>query len=298
MISPLTFDSIISASNLAEIRRIELRSRRSVDSNLAGQYRSAFRGSGLVFNDIREYMPGDDVKHIHWKVTARSGKVYIKSYEEDRELNIVIALDISSSTTAGSVKSKYRRGLEFCGIVSMLAKMSQDSLGLCMFSDKIEKYLPVSKSRTQIKRILLELLEERRHTPSTNLAEALTYLSQNLKRNSVVFVISDFFSPHYLDELRLLSMKHDVIAVMLEDQLDYNLPDAGLVEFQDAESGEYMLLDTSNKKVREKLAAHHEKRLADWRETCRKAGCDFIEIKEKPLWALSRLMQRRNKRLR
>lgn len=298
MINPPSVESLITAANLSEIRRIELRSRRSVNSSLSGQYRSAFRGSGLVFNDIREYQPGDDVKHIHWKVTARSEKVYIKSYEEDRELNIVIALDISSSTTAGSEKSKYRRGIEFCGIISMLAKISMDSLGLCMFSDKVEKFLPVSKSRTQIKRILLELMDDRKHHPETNIAEALTYLSQNLRRNSVVFVISDFYSKNYTDELRLLSMKHDVIAVMLEDQLDYDLPNAGLVEFQDAETGEYILLDTGSKKVRSRLKALHENRIEKWKESCRRCGCDYMEIKDKPLEALSRLMQRRNQRLR
>ena len=296
--SNLKFDNLISASSMAEVRKIELRSRKTVNTSMAGQYRSAFRGTGLVFSDIREYMPGDDVKHIHWKVTARSGKVYIKSYEEDRELNVVIALDVSSSTAAGSLKSKHQRGLEFCGIISMLAKLSQDSLGLCLFSDDVDEFLPVSKSRSQFKRVLLELLKERTLKPSTNLAAALSHLSKNLKKTSVVFVISDFYAPSYVDELRLLSLKHDVIAVMLEDQLDYDLPNAGLVEFRDAESGEFILIDCSNKKLREQLSRVHNTRIAKWKDDCKKSGCDYLEIRESPLKALSQLMQRRNQRLR
>lgn len=294
----ISIENLISPSSLAELRKIELRSRRTVTTAMAGSYRSAFRGSGLVFSDIREYMPGDDVKNIHWKVTARSGTVYIKSYEEDRELNIVIALDISNSTAAGSNKSKYQKGLEFSALICMLAKLSQDSLGLCLFSDKTEEFLPVSRSRSQYKRIILELLNSRELNAATNLPAALEYLNKNLRKTSVIFFISDFFGSDYSHELKMLSMKHDVIAVMLEDQLDHTLPDAGLVEFIDAESGEFALIDCSNRNIRKQLKETHEKRIHDWVEICKKANCDFLDLRDNPLRNLNQLMQRRNLRLR
>ncbi len=293
-----SIESLISPSNLAELKRLELRSRRTVDTHLSGQYKSAFRGTGLVFSDLREYTPGDDVKHIHWKITARSGKVYIKSYEEDRELNIVIALDVSSSTIAGSMKSKHQRGLEFCAILAMLAKLNMDSLGLCLFSDKVEQFLPVSKSRMQFKRVLLELLQERKLTPDTDLASSIDFLNKNLRKTSVVFLISDFFSTAYIDQLRMLSLKHDVVSVMLEDRLDYDLPSAGLVEFQDPESGEFILLDSSNKKTRKMLSLAHEKRIKEWEELCKKANCDYIRINQNPISSLHKLIAKRNLRLR
>lgn len=298
MVPAADFESLLPPKSLAEIKRIELRTKRTLTTPLIGQYRSAFRGTGLIFNELREYMPGDDVKHIHWKVTARSGKVYVKSYEEDRELNIMLALDISRSTIAGTGRSKHQKGLEFCALISMLAKVNHDSLGLCLFSDTIYTLLPVSRSRTQLKRILRELLLERELPQATDLQNVVRDLSQKLKRSSIIFLISDFFSPITADDLRLLSGKHDVICVMLDDTLYEELPYAGLVEFVDAESGETILIDTSNKRARAALAAANSARHASCQDICTAAGADFMSIDQSPLQPLINLMTKRNQRIR
>ena len=289
---------LLSTGSISEIRRIELKTRRNLNTSLIGQFRSAFRGSGLIFNDVREYMPGDDVKHIHWKITARSGNAYVKSYEEDRELNIILAADVSRSTLAGSQKSKHQKALEFCAIVSILAKLNLDSLGLCLFSNKVEKFIPAARSRTQVMRVLSELAEDRDLHPKTSVAEALNFLSLTLKRKSIIFLISDFHCGHFKDQLQILSLKHDVIAVLLEDELDYSLPHAGLVEFVDAESGESIIIDSSNRKTRETLKKLHEHRVLSLENTCRDVNADFLRLRRYPLRALAELMNKRNQRIR
>jgi uncharacterized protein (DUF58 family) len=282
---------------MAELRRIELRTRRSIDADLMGQYRSAFRGTGLVFSDIRQYQPGDDVKHIHWKVTARSPNVYVKSYEEDRQLNIILALDISRSTQFGADKSKHQKALEFSALVALLAKSNQDAIGLCLFSDDVEEFLPARKNRSQIQRILLELMRPRELKPATNIAAAINHLNKYQRRTSIVFLISDFISPSYELELKNLSVRHDVVCVMLEDKLDVTLPQAGLVEFTDAENGQRVLLDTSSLQVRQKLNEMHNTRIEKWKGICKTAGADCIRISENSLRPLTQLMHQRAERL-
>jgi len=289
---------ILDPALLTEIRRIELRTKRTISADMMGQYRSAFRGTGLIFSDLREYEPGDDVKNIHWKATARSGKVYVKSYEEDRQLNIIVALDVSSSTNFGAKRSKHRAALEFAALVSLLAKANQDAIGLCTFSGQVEEFLPPRRARSQLHRILKKLLDPRELTPSTNVAKALKYLKENQKRSSVIFVVSDFISPPFQQELTTLTLKHDVIMVMLQDQLDYSLPTAGLVEFEDAESGARIVIDTSNGSAKKQLEDMHRARIDAWKEQCTSAGADHLVIKDNSLRPLMQLMNERAGRLR
>lgn len=289
---------ILDSKLVSELRRMELRTRRSIDSDLMGRYRSAFRGSGLVFDEVREYQPGDDVKKIHWKVTARSGEVYVKSYTEDRQLTVILAVDISSSTLFGGTKTKYRRALEFSALISMLARQNQDRIGLCLFSDQVEEYIPPGKSRAQFQRILLALMAKRTLRKGTNVAAALNYVNQRQRRASIIFVVSDFLCAPYEQELRHLSYRHDVISVLIEDEVDERMPSAGIVEFEDAESGKRILIDTSSAAARTVLQSMHARRVQEIRDCCKASATDFIAVRDNPLRPLAQLMDWRTSRIR
>ena len=238
---------------LAELKRVELRTRRVVDADLLGSYRSAFRGTGLVFSDVREYQPGDEVKNIHWRATARTNKVYVKSYEEDRQLNIMLVIDLSNSTNFGLNKSKHDKIIEFAALVSVLAQKGQDAVGMCLFSDVVEEYFRPKKSRHQFQQMLGQLLKHRTLAKGTDLKEALNYIRNHQRKKSIIFIVSDFICDDYQQELRLLAIAHDVVCVQVIDDIDTDLPKGGIVTFQDAESGKRMLLDTSNRAVRVSL---------------------------------------------
>lgn len=290
----LTFDY----NRLAELRRLELRSRRNIDSDLIGNYKSAFRGSGLVFSDLREYQPGDDVKHIHWKVTARTGRVYVKSYDEDRSINVIVAVDISNSTSYGSVRSKYSKATEFAALLTLLASQGQDAIGLCLFADQVQEFLPARRSRSQVQRILSTLLATRQLAEATDIGNCLDFLRQHQKRSSVIFLVSDFFSPPFEQQLKYISRKHDLICTLIEDPLDYCLPTAGIVEFYDAETDQRILIDTTAKSTVSSLKQSHQQRVNSLQQLFNSASADFITIDNNPLQPLTTLMRQRTKRLR
>lgn len=289
---------LLSPGLLSELRRIELKTRRSISSDVMGNYRTAFRGSGLVFSELREYFPGDDVKHIHWKVTARTGKAYVKSFEEDRQLRVMVAVDTSSSTDHGAGKTKHLKALEFAALIAMLAQQNHDAMGLCLFSDHIEEFIPPRQSRRQFQTLLLSILRHRELKRATNVAGALEHLRKNVRRSSVLFIVSDFIAPPFADELRGLSLRHDVVCVLLEDALDFESPRAGLVEFADAESGRRVLIDTSSAKTRRLIREHHERRVRGLAEICRNSGTDLIRVRDGTLQPLADLMKRRRARVR
>ena len=299
--SPSSF-SVISPGLLTELKRLELITKRKIDTDMVGRYRSAFRGSGLLFSDLREYQPGDDVKHIHWKVTARTGKPFVKSYEEDRQLRIMLLVDVSRSTGFGSFdgekhRTKHQKALEFASLCAILASKSQDSIGICLFSDRIEEYLPPKKSRTQTQNILLKLMTERQLGPATDLKSALQHINKTERRNSVIFVVSDFFAPPFGDELTSLSFKHDVILVNIEDKIERELPNAGIIELQDAETGGTFVLDSSSPSAKRALQELSLKRRRSLQELCNRSGADLITITESVLSPLADLMARRTARM-
>lgn len=280
----------------AEIKRLELRARRQINSDMLGRYRSAFRGSGLVFSELREYQPGDEVRAIHWKASARLGKIYVKSYEEDRLLNIMLAVDISNSTIVGSKKSKHQKALELSALITLLAQRSQDRIGLCLFSDTVEEFLPAKKSQRQFKQVINALLAKRQLKPATDISASLKYLLERQKHYSVLFLISDFISPPFEENLRRLSKRHDVIGVQVEDPIDSQFPAVGLVEFTDAESGRKILLDTSSKQAQTFLAHQQSKRRTNLRNLFSSCKADFISIDQNPTRPLIELMQTRTLR--
>jgi uncharacterized protein (DUF58 family) len=283
---------------LAELKRIQIRTKRTLNADLVGQYRSAFRGTGLDFSDLRAYQPGDDIRHIHWKVTARTKQPFVKTYEEDRQLSIVIAVDISRSMDFGAPKSKFRRAQEFAALLATLANNNRDSVSLCLFAGEVIDYIPSRGTRTQLQQLLLTLLEQRSLPSETNLANALRHIRSHLKKTSVVFLLSDFLSTSFEDELRALSYKHDVVCANIEDRFDKTLPSVGLVTFQDSESGESVLVDTSNKRALQTLSDLESKRVRDLETICKRCRVDFITIKDKLLQPLSALMQQRTRRVR
>jgi uncharacterized protein (DUF58 family) len=294
--SQRNLSDLISGSARSELKRLEIKTRRVLDADLCGQYRSAFRGSGLVYADLREYQPGDEIKSIHWKISARAGKVYVKSYEEDRQLNLMLVIDISSSTLFGAARSKHAKAFEFAALIAMLAQTNGDSVGLCLFSDEVEEFLPPSKARTRFQRVILSLLQHRELKPASNLAGALEHILRHQKRRSVVFVVSDFLCPKFEEQLLKLSLKNDVVCVLLEDALDQALPSAGIVEFIDAESNELYALDTSSARVQRALEKLHQERLSNLRRVCLAAQTDLITIRDSTLKPLLDLMERRSKR--
>jgi uncharacterized protein (DUF58 family) len=282
----------------SELRRIQLRSRRLVTGDLLGQYRSAFRGTGLVYTDIREYLPGDDVKHIHWKATARTSKVFVKSYEEDRQLRVLLAVDASASMRAFNKTSAYMKALEFASTVGALTQQGNDLFGLSLFADAPGTYLPPKSGAKRTHQILAALMDTENLPQSgqTNLGAALTQISLTNRKPSIIFVLSDFFCPPYEHELRTLASVHDVVLVQIESSLTH-VGELGLVTFADAETGEQVVIDTSNKGVRDAWNEHAAKHRADLRELAQSCRADHIIINDNALRPLVRLMKERTRRI-
>ncbi len=291
-----SLSELLNPGVMGELKRLELRTRRSLDADLMGQYRSAFRGSGLVYSDLREYQPGDEIKNIHWKATARTQKVYVKSYEEERELNIMLIIDVSNSTMFGATKDKHSKAFEFAALLALLAQSNHDALGLCLFSEKVDEFLPCARSRSQVREILYHLLAHRTLGKASNLDLALTHVQLHQKRRSIVFVISDFLCPAFEKSLEKLTIRHDVVCVLLDDPLDAALPNAGLVEFSDLETGERYLIDTTSARCRRFLTEYYKRRMQTLATVCNKTQSDLIIVRDKPLAPLAELMKRRTAR--
>ena len=288
--SPLTIPKT------AELRRIQLRSRRLVTGDLMGQYRSAFRGTGLVFTDIREYQPGDDVKHIHWKATARTGKVFVKSYEEDRQLRVLVAVDMSASMRALDQRSGYAKALEFVATIGALAQRGNDLIGLSLFAEKPLTYLHPKSCAKRTQQILASLMNEQGEYLNTDLAAALQDISLTLRKPSIIFVLSDFLCPPFETELRTLSTIHDVVLVQIESPLKQG-ESLGLVTFTDAETGEQVVVDTSSQMVREKWSEALEAQRLRLRDTAQSCRADHIVISDSVISPLVRLMRERTRRI-
>jgi uncharacterized protein (DUF58 family) len=280
----------------AELRRLQLRSRKLVTGDLLGQYRSAFRGSGLVFSDLREYQPGDDIKHIHWKATARTGTVFVKSYEEDRQLRVVLAVDTSPSMRASLGQQAFTKALEFCSLVGSLTQIGNDLLGLLLFADSPGEFLPPTARAKRFARILSALMGATGNAcAQTDLSRSLEHLSTTLRKPSIIFVLSDFECPDFSHALRKLSMRHDVVLTQLQPALTA-LPAAGLVTFRDAESGELCMVDTSSKSVQRAWVSLLEQRRATVKGVAKECGADHIVITDNAAQPLIQLMKERVQR--
>lgn len=270
----------IPAEIVKKVKLLELNTRKLVNSTFAGQYQSAFKGQGMTFSDFREYVPGDDVRAISWNLTARTGKTYIKKYEEERELTLILAVDVSGSMGFGS--QNFLKGEVITNLAALLgfaAAKNNDNVGLLLFSDQVEHFVPPKKGRGHIQRLLRDLYFYQPKTQQTKISEAVDYLSGILKKRSTIFLMSDFMSDEPFGQiLKRLSRKHELISVVVSDPAEATLPNLGLIDYFDPETEEVITLDTGSEGFR-KLVYDQFKRNKEFRDAeFRKAQIDRIDI--------------------
>ncbi len=286
---------------LARIRRIEIRARRLVANVFFGEYHSVFKGRGIEFSEVRQYQPGDDVRLIDWNVTARMGVPYVKQYIEERELTVLIAVDVSASSSFTSTAvTKRELAAEVAATLAFAAVSNSDRVGLLTFSDRVEQFVPPGKSRRHVLRIIRELLYHDPQGRGTDLSAALTYLARVARRRAIVFLISDFFDQGYEQPLRAASLRHEVVALTLSDPREDSLPDVGLLELEDAETGARALLDTADSRVRDAYAARARAAAARRSRTLAAIGVDEIPLRTdgsyvEPLLRAFRARERRRR---
>lgn len=265
---------------LKKVRKIEIKTRGLTNQIFAGQYHSAFKGKGMAFSEVREYQYGDDIRNIDWNVTARFNHPYVKVFEEERELTVMLVIDVSGSRNFGTqMRLKKNLLAEIAAVISFSAIQNNDKIGVILFSDKVEKFIPPKKGRSHILRIIRELIEFEPESNYTNITEGLRYLTNAIKKKSVSFLISDFFSPNFEDALRIANRKHDLIALRIYDQREANLPAVGLVQVKDAESGKQIWADTSDKYFRNYYSQWWNESQNKLNELFKKCGVDNTLIR-------------------
>jgi uncharacterized protein (DUF58 family) len=268
----------ISPEILKQVKLIELRSRGLVASLFAGDYRSVFRGQGMEFAEVRQYEHGDDFRAIDWNVSARLGHPYVKSYTEERELTLMLIVDQSGSTRFGTPRSKSALAIEVASILALAAATTNDRVGALLFAEKVERVVPPAKGRRHALRIIRDLVAFTPAGRRTNLAAALSYATELLSHRSIVVILSDFLAEGWEQPLRQLAVRHDVVAIAVEDPRETDLPDAGWVELEDAETGQRRVVDTGARAVRGRLRALAERRREDRYRAFGAAGVDHVAI--------------------
>ncbi|MCF7972593.1 MAG: DUF58 domain-containing protein [Phycisphaerae bacterium] len=264
---------------LKKVRAIQIMSTRAVDASFAGQYESVFKGRGMQFDEVREYQPGDDIRDIDWNVTARTGKPYIKRFVEEREMTILFAVDLSASGAFGTVnKMKNELSAEFCAVLAFAAAKNNDKVGLVIFTDEIELYIPPKKGSRHVLRVIRELLAFEMPKRKTNIPMALDYVAKVLPKKATVFVVSDFIETDFKKSLGLLNRRHDVIAVPVRDRVEMTMPNIGLIELQDAETGEIIMIDTSSTAFRSQYSDSNTRNFDDLKSMMRSINVDSIPI--------------------
>ena len=265
---------------MAKVGKIRILTNRLIDDQLSGDYHSTFKGQGVEFDEVRPYVPGDDVRTIDWNVTARTGQPFIKRFSEERELTVLFLVDISGSQSYGSVmRSKAELAAEVTALLALTAIKNQDKIGLILFSDKIVKYIPPRKGRQPVMRIVREVLAaEDDATGGTDIAGAIRFLNGVQKRKCVVFLVSDFQDTGYEKLLRVVARRHDVVCVTVDDPAERQLPDAGLAELEDPETGELVLVDTSDRHVRAAFADRAAQEEEELLRSLSRSGIDHISL--------------------
>ena len=264
---------------LKKVRQIEIKTRGVVNEIMSGEYHAVFKGRGMNFAEVREYQIGDDVRAIDWNVSARMGHPYIKLFEEERELLVMLLCDVSSSSHFGSGEQmKMDMATELAAVLAFSAIRNNDKVGLILFTDRIVKYVAPRKGKSHILRILRELVTFEPHRSGTDIRGALEYMNHVMKKRAIAFLISDFIGTEYEKAMRVVGRKHDLTAVHLVDPREYLIPDIGLIRVHDAESGEPMWVDTSSRRVRREL----ESKFRDWQAGI-KAECQHSHVDYLPL---------------
>ncbi|MBF0494689.1 MAG: DUF58 domain-containing protein [Candidatus Omnitrophica bacterium] len=270
---------MIGSEILKKVQHIQIYTSRLVNDLLAGQYHSTFKGRGIEFDTVREYQPGDEIRTIDWNVTARTGKPYIKKFVEERELTVMLMVDASSSENFGSGKQmKNELAAELCAVLAFSAIKNNDKVGLIIFTDRVEKYIPPKKGKKHVLQVISEVLSFKPVNKGTSIDGALEFLSSVNRRRSVTFLISDFMAADYERALSIANRRHDMIAVTIRDKREEELPDVGMIELRDAETGELVLVDTSSAEVRRTFGVLAKKGNAERKDLLRRINVDAINI--------------------
>ncbi len=284
---------------ISKIRRIEIRTKKLVNDLFSGEYHSTFKGQGMEFEEVRQYEPGDDIRLIDWNVTARTGYPYIKKFKEERELSVVLLVDASSSGQFGTrERFKSETAAELSALLAFSAIKNNDKVGLIIFTDKIEKFIPPKKGRGHVLRLIREILYFRPTGVGTDIAHALEYFNKVVRRKSVVFLVSDFLSSDFYKPLQIANRKHDVIAMKITDPREATFEDVGLIELEDVETGEVYVIDTASKAFRRDFAAKAEEDITELKRNFRLIDLDFINIRTDqsyiiPLFNFFKMRERR-----
>ncbi len=284
---------------IRKIRRIEIRTNRMVNDVLAGEYHSVFKGRGVEFEEVREYMHGDDIRTIDWNVTARMGSPYVKRYREERELTVMLVVDASSSSLFGTAeKMKGELAVELSAVLAFSAIKNNDRVGLVLFTDRVEKFIPPKKGKKHVLRLIRELLMFQPAGGSTDIKSAMDFLGKILTRKTVVFLLSDFLNAGYEDALRMMNNRHDLITISITDPREIEMPPIGFLELQDAETGEIVIIDTYDAKIRQRLADTASADLDRMTKTFKRMRVDHVPVRtDRPyIDPLVRFFQQRARR--
>ena len=265
---------------LKKVRKIEIKTRRLSDHIFGGEYHSTFKGRGMTFSEVRQYQFGDDVRNIDWNVTARYSEPFVKVFEEERELTMMLVVDISASGLFGT-RNSFKKDIitEIAATLAFSATQNNDKIGLILFTDIIELYIPPKKGRSHVLRIIRELLEFEPKSTKTDLANALSYLSRVMKKKAIVFILSDFIAEDYERTLKITNGRHDVTGIRIYDSREEEIPNLGVVRMQDEETGQHLMVDTTSKSVRNNYAKYYRDRVAYFRESFRKSGAGNLSTR-------------------
>lgn len=294
---------MIPAEVMRAIRRIEIRTRRLVNQGMGGEYHSVFKGRGMEFSEVREYQPGDDVRTIDWNVTSRTGSLHVKKFVEERELTVLLAVDVSRSGDFGSVaRSKLETAAEVAAVLAFSAVRNNDRVGLLLFTDGIEVHLPPAKGGEHVLRVVREVLCHEPIGRGTDLANALRVVTSSLKKRAIVFLISDFLDEDYEFALRVAARKHDLVAIAVSDPREDELPRLGLAAVEDAESGARTVVDTSSRRVREAYRRQRLEALEKRSALLRRIGVDLLDVStgkpyDVPVMKFFQAREKRHRRL-
>lgn len=264
---------------LKKVRKIEIKTRRLSDHIFGGEYHSTFKGRGMTFSEVRQYQYGDDVRSIDWNVTARYNEPYVKVFEEERELTMMLMVDVSGSELFGT-SQQFKKEIitEISATLAFSATQNNDKIGLMLFTDRVELYIPPKKGRSHVLRIIRELIEFEPKHKNTNISEALKFLSNVMKKKAIVFLLSDFMTDDdYEQTLKIAGKKHDLTGIRIYDQREEEIPNLGMVQMEDAETGELMLVNTQARRVREQYAAYYKDRTAYFKNTFSRSGSGTID---------------------
>lgn len=265
---------------LKKVRKIEIKTRGLSKQIFSGEYHSAFKGRGMAFSEVREYTPGDDVRSIDWNVTARFNTPFVKVFEEERELSVMMLVDVSASGLFGTYE-KIKQDLitELCAVIAFSASTNNDKIGIIFFSDKIEKFIPPKKGKSHVLRIIRELINFEPQNKATNIEVPLRFMTNAIKKRTIAFLISDFQAPfNYTDALKISNKRHDVVALRVIDKTEQELPDVGLIKLKDNETGNTVWVDTSNKEFRKHYAVNRMKFENELKDLFNRSGVDTTTV--------------------